>query len=169
MSKLYEILKPEIEEYKKIVKEASTSLSAGWSLLHPDDGPSVYKGDTNQYIKQVKELADMVGYKLLNHMIEEDPDFHYEYRENIVPVVSFGKSDKWKDHILKVGSQAGYEVLRGISKKFGLEHDSIEAGTPEVYQREKQKTKYKQLKNKIKTPKNESRRLSGYYHKLLED
>ena len=166
MSKLYEILKPEIDEYRKLL-EATTSAGVGWSLLHPDDGPSVYKGNTEQYIKQAKELADMVGYKLLYHMIEEDPDFHYEYRENIVPVVSFGKSDKWKKHILKVGSQAGYEVLRGISKKFGLEHDSVEAGTPEVYQRDKQKQKYKQLKNKNKTAKNESRRLSGYYHKLL--
>ena len=66
-------------------------------------------------------------------MVKEDPSFHYEYRKNIVPVVSFGRSDKWKKHIMKVGSQAGYTLVRGISKRYGLESDSLDAGTPEFY------------------------------------
>ncbi len=137
MSKLYEILKPEIEEYINILKEASTSGAAGWSMNHPDDGPAVYYGDIKDYHNKVKDVAELMGYKILKHMIEKDPNFNYEYRSNLVPVVSFGKSDKWKKHILKVGSEAGYTVIRGISKKFGLEADVIDAGTPEIYQKNK--------------------------------
>jgi hypothetical protein len=42
MSKLYDILKPEIKECIKILKEVSFSGAAGWSANHPDDGPAVY-------------------------------------------------------------------------------------------------------------------------------
>tara|TARA_Y100001963_G_C6697826_1_gene407829 strand:- start:429 stop:941 length:513 start_codon:yes stop_codon:yes gene_type:complete len=133
MNKLYDIIKPEIKEYIKLLKESSVSNNAGWSAAHPDDGPAVYYGDVNDYHNKVKDMAELMGYKIINHMVKNDPDFHYEYRKNIVPVVSFGKSEKWKKHILKVGSQAGYEVMRGISKKFGLESDSLDAGTPEFY------------------------------------
>ena len=133
MNELYKILKPEIKEYINILKEASTSGAAGWSAAHPDDGPAVYYGDLDDYHAKVKDMAELMGFKILNHMIKKDKGFSYEYRTNIVPVVSFGKSDKWKKHILKVGSEAGYEVMRGISKKFGLIPNIVDAGTPEIY------------------------------------
>jgi len=80
MSKLYEILKPEIKEYIKFLKEGSTSGAAGWSANHPDDGPAVYYGDINDYHNKVKDMAELLGYKIINHMIKPNPDFKYEYR-----------------------------------------------------------------------------------------
>ena len=163
MNKLYEILKPQIKEYIKILTEASVSGAAGWSANHPDDGPSVYYGDIKDYHSQVKGIAELVGYKILTHIIKDDPDYHYEYNSNIVPVVSFGKSDKWKKHILKVGSQAGYEVLRGLSKKFGLESDALDAGTPEIY---KQSSADDTIVSDEKINEN-SRIYSSYFHRKV--
>ena len=99
----------------------------------------------------------MMGFKIIKHIIKDDPNFEYEYRSNIVPVVSFGKSDKWKKHILKVGSEAGYEVLRGISRKFGLQPDVVDAGTPEIYQRKKTN----------ESTINENKLHSSYFHRRI--
>ena len=164
MNKLYEILKSDIKEYLNILREASTSAGAGWSAAHPDDGPAVYYGDIDDYHAKVKDMAEIVGYKILTHLIKQDPDYHYEYNANIVPVVSFGKSDKWKQHILKVGSQAGYTVLRGLSKKFGLESDSLEAGTPELY-KQKSPGDTKATEEHMNEVITKNKLYSSYYHR----
>ena len=117
----------------------------------------------NGVIESLYGAAELVGYKILTHIIKDNPDYHYEYNSNIVPVVSFGKSDKWKDHILKVGSEAGYEVLRGISKKFGLEHDSLDAGTPEIY---KQKSADDTIVTDEKIDEN-NKVYSSYFHRKV--
>ena len=169
MSKLYDILKPEIKECIKILKEASSSGAAGWSFNHPDDGPAVYYGDINDYHNKVKDMAELMGYKIINHMVKEDPNFNYEYRSNLVPVVSFGKSDKWKKHILKVGAQAGYEVIRGISKRFGLEPDVVDAGTPEIYtQKSPGDTKVTdKYLGKVNELINKNKMYSSYFHREI--
>jgi len=155
MSKLSKLLKPEIKECISILKEASSSGAAGWSANHPDDGPAVFYDSQDKYKQKIKDLVDIIGYKILSYHMEEDPDFDFDYRTNLVPVVSYGKSEKWKKHILKVGSQAGYKVLRGLSRKFGLDKDSVEAGTPEIYK-----------KSAKKSLKKEDRNIKSYFHKI---
>ena len=163
-NKLVEILKPEIDKFISIIKEASNT-----AIYFVDDGPAVFYRNADQHKAKIEPIATMAGMKIIKYHLDEKPDFKFDYQTEIVPVVSFGRSDKWKNYILKVAERAGYKALRGISKKFGLEPDVLDAGTAEIYQKEKELKKNKNIKiEKEKFKEHFKRNDASYFHSNQE-
>tara|TARA_B100000287_G_scaffold406184_1_gene430418 strand:- start:789 stop:1301 length:513 start_codon:yes stop_codon:yes gene_type:complete len=159
--KLLDILKPEINKFNKILSEASNT-----AIYFVDDGPAVFYRTVEQHKVKIQPIATAVGMKIIKYHMDEKPGFDFQYNTKIVPVVSYGKSDKWKQHILKVAEESGYEALRGISKRFGLQPDVLDAGTPEMYQKEKELNKNKQ---KRKNNKQEKKRFEENFKRIYSN
>ena len=163
-NKLLEILKPEIDKFISIVSEATTT-----AIYFVDDGPAVFYRTAEQHKTKINPIATMAGMKIIKYHLDEKPDFEFDYNTKIVPVVSYGKSEKWKQHILNVAETAGYKALRGITKKFGLKPDVLDAGAAEIYYKEKELKKNKNKKlEKERFKEHFQRHYNSYFHSIKD-
>ena len=162
--KLLDILKPEINKFNKILSEASNT-----AIYFVDDGPAVFYRTVEQHKVKIQPIATAVGMKIIKYHMDEKPGFDFQYNTKIVPVVSYGKSEKWKQHILNVAETAGYKALRGITKKFGLKPDVLDAGAAEIYYKEKELKKNKNKKlEKERFKEHFQRHYNSYFHSIKD-
>jgi len=104
---------------KQVIREVTTSTGA-----EPDDGPVRLDANKAQYTTRVHKLARLIGYKVLNHVVNDIQfstlEDYPEYSNDVVKGSSFYDSDNgeeiWKRYIKNVAEVVGYKFLEYKSK-----------------------------------------------------
>jgi len=107
-------------DLKKIINEVTSGAGNTSANSDVDDGPIRMYKTKKEYTTTVQHLTQLVGYKILNHVVN-DIDFktledYPEYNYSVVKGSSFFQydtnDDLWKGYIAKVAEVVGYKFLK---------------------------------------------------------
>jgi len=154
---IYNLLKKKfsklaIENIERFIVENSSNLPLGKSMV--DDGPRYFYGNQATYRAKNKQMAEKLGFSVLNYIIKDSPiEVHStEYPDGPPMGVSYFPSgvagsnyagtnyikdmrgnpayQEWSKHISKVAQQVGYKFLNFLGAGEAIASSKNEPMTP---------------------------------------
>ena len=105
-----------------LLESSNTSMAS-----QSDDGPVFLHKTRGSYNKKSNEFAEIIGYKILNHAINNNMPFdtnvpnnaQSDYPSGPLPVAAFfddPNNAEWHRHIDRVAQQVGFKFLKYLNK-----------------------------------------------------
>ena len=115
-------------DISKILKEGTGGVNAP-----VDDGPPTFYKNLTNYKKETKlwidSLQNELGWKVIDYILSDgamDPEEDYTMSYRAMAPVSYGETEKYKEHLRDVMDNLGWRVIKWM----GVDKDQQMAGPP---------------------------------------